>query len=59
MNLISIIIIIASAVASFKLAEEKGQNKILWTIFTVYFGPTVLAIQYLATLYIARNSNLR
>ncbi len=46
-----ILLLIISAFASFKLAEEKEQNKILWTVATAFFGPTVLAIQYLISWY--------
>lgn len=50
-----IILLLLSAFASFKLAEEKGQNKILWTIATVFVGPFVLVVQYLISWYKVRN----
>lgn len=50
-----ILLILISAFASYKLAEEKGQNKILWTIGTAFVGPLLVAIQYLFSWYNYRN----
>jgi hypothetical protein len=46
-----VLLLLLSAFASFKLAEEKGQNKILWTVATAFVGPIVLAVQYLTSWY--------
>ncbi|WP_207733804.1 MULTISPECIES: hypothetical protein [unclassified Clostridium] len=46
-----IFLLIASVFASYKLAEEKGQNKLIWAIITALVGPFVLAIQYLMSYY--------
>jgi len=51
-----IILLLISAFSSFRLAEEKGQNKILWTAATLFVGPVVLAVQYLFSLYNFKNS---
>lgn len=50
-----ILLLLLSAFASFKLAEEKNQNKVLWTIATAFVGPTVLAVQYLISWYRDKN----
>lgn len=46
-----LLLLALSAFASFKLAEEKGQNKIIWTVITAVAGPTTLAVQYLLSCY--------
>lgn len=46
-----ILLLLASIFASYKLAEEKGQNKLIWTVITALVGPFVLAIQYLTSYY--------
>ena len=46
-----LLLLALSAFASFKLAEEKGQNKIIWTAVTAVAGPTTLAVQYLLSFY--------
>lgn len=46
-----LLVLVLSAFASFKLAEEKGQNKIIWAAVTVFLGPTVLVVQYLLSCY--------
>lgn len=51
-----IILLLISVFASFKLAEEKGQNKFIWAIATALVGPFVLGIQYLVAWYKFRNS---
>ena len=51
MNKIMVILLIASVFASYKLAEEKGQNKLIWAVITALVGPFVLAIQYLVSYY--------
>ncbi|MDV4151496.1 hypothetical protein R0131_11725 [Clostridium sp. AL.422] len=53
--MIVIILLLISAFSSFKLAEEKGQNKIIWTAATLFVGPVVLAVQYLVSWYNSRN----
>ena len=54
--MILIALLLISAFASFKLAEEKKQNKFLWTGATLFVGPTVLGIQYLVAWYKLNNS---
>lgn len=51
-----ILLLAVSAFASYKLAEEKGQNKIIWTVVTALVGPIVVAIQYLISWYQYKNS---
>lgn len=46
-----ILLLIASVFASYKLAEEKGQNKLIWAVITALVGPFVLAIQSLVSYY--------
>lgn len=46
-----ILLLIASVFASYKLAEEKGQNKLIWAIITALIGPFVISIQYLVAYY--------
>ena len=46
-----LLLLVLSAFASFKLAEEKGRNKIIWTVVTAVAGPTILAVQYLLSCY--------
>ncbi|MDU5108603.1 MULTISPECIES: hypothetical protein [unclassified Clostridium] len=53
-----IILLLISVFASFKLAEEKGQNKFIWALATAFIGPFVLGIQYLVSWYKFRNSIL-
>ena len=50
-----IFLIAISAFASYKLAEEKGQNKILWTVGTAFVGPLLVAVQYLLSWYNCKN----
>lgn len=51
-----IILLLISVFASFKLAEEKGQNKFIWAVATALVGPFVLGIQYLVGWYKFRKS---
>jgi len=53
-----IILLLISAFASFKLAEEKGQNKFIWAIATALIGPFVIGIQYLISWYKFKNSTI-
>ncbi|WP_291649377.1 hypothetical protein [Clostridium sp.] len=46
-----ILLLIVSVFASYKLAEEKGQNKLIWAVITALVGPFILAIQYLTSYY--------
>ncbi|MBD7913837.1 hypothetical protein H9660_01620 [Clostridium sp. Sa3CUN1] len=50
-----ILVLAISAFASYKLAEEKRQNKILWTIGTALVGPLLLVVQYLLAWYSCKN----
>ncbi len=50
-----IILLLVSVFASFKLAEEKEQNKFIWAIATALIGPFVLGIQYLVAWYKFKN----
>ena len=51
-----IILLLVSVFASFKLAEEKEQNKIIWAGATLLIGPFVLVVQYLLSWYKYKNS---
>ncbi len=51
-----IILLLVSVFASFKLAEEKEQNKIIWAGATLLIGPFVLVPQYLLSWYKYKNS---
>ena len=50
-----VILLLISVFSSFKLAEEKGQNKIIWAAATAFVGPVVLGIQYLIAWYKVKN----
>ncbi|ATD54131.1 hypothetical protein [Clostridium chauvoei] len=47
-SIMFILIIVASVFVSFKMAEEKGQAKYVWSIVTGMVGPFVIIIQYLS-----------
>lgn len=49
--IISIILLMATGFVAYKLAEEKGDNKMLWTFISLLIGPLGLVIQYLVWLY--------
>lgn len=52
MNLLVLMVIVGGSVfASYKLAIEKGQHKIIWPICTLLISPSVFIIQYLATIF--------
>ncbi|AYE34078.1 hypothetical protein [Clostridium septicum] len=56
MNSIVFILVIASAVfVSFKMAEEKGQSKYIWSLATAMIGPFVIIVQYITHYF--RNKN--
>lgn len=48
---ISLILLALTAFVAYKLAEEKGQNKIIWTVVSLLIGPLGLVIQYMVWLY--------
>lgn len=53
MDFIVVIGILAAAVfASYKLAIEKEQHKIVWPIMTLLVGPSVFIIQYLTSVFV-------
>ena len=51
-----VIMLAITAFASYKLAEEKGQHKIIWPLATLLVGPVMLALQYLISIYRKRNA---
>ena len=52
MDFIVVIGILAAAVfASYKLAIEKQQNKIIWPAITLLIGPGIFIIQYLVSVF--------
>ncbi|GAB6168409.1 hypothetical protein JCM1393_08690 [Clostridium carnis] len=57
MNTIMFIIMIVAAVfASYKMAEENGQQKIVWAAVTALMGPMVVVVQYLYFYYRIKTS---
>ena len=50
--LIVIALLLAAVFASYKLAIEKQQNKIVWPAVTLLIGPGVFIIQYLTSIFI-------
>lgn len=49
---IVIALLVAAVFASYKLAIEKQQNKIVWPAVTLLIGPGVFIIQYLTSIFI-------
>lgn len=45
-------LLIAAVFASYKLALEKQQNKIIWPAITLLIGPGIFIIQYLVSIFI-------
>lgn len=53
MNFIIVIALLVGAVfASYKLAIEKGQHKIIWPLITLVIGPGIFIIQYLTSIFV-------
>lgn len=51
MALFSIVFMIVTIFASYKLAQEKAQNTIIWPIATAFLGGIVFIVQYLVSIY--------
>lgn len=51
MYLVSLAMLVLAIFASYKLAQEKGQNHIVWPLVTAIFGAVVFLIQYLVSVY--------
>lgn len=49
---IVIALLVAAVFASYKLAIEKQQNKIIWPAITLLIGPGIFIIQYLTSIFI-------
>ena len=49
---IVIALLVAAVFASYKLAIEKQQNKIVWPAVTLLIGPGIFIIQYLTSIFI-------
>lgn len=45
-------LLVAAVFASYKLAIEKEQNKIIWPAVTLLIGPGIFIIQYLVSVFI-------
>ena len=45
-------LLVAAVFASYKLAIEKEQHKIVWPIMTLLVGPSVFIIQYLTSVFV-------
>lgn len=56
MNITLLIVLVAAVFVSFKMAEEKGQNKFIWSGFTCLVGPLVIIVQYLVSYFKNRNA---
>lgn len=50
-TIISLILLALTAFVAYKLAEEKGENKIVWTVVSLLIGPLGLVVQYMFWLY--------
>ena len=44
-------LLVAAVFASYKLAIEKQQNKIIWPAITLLIGPGIFIIQYLVSVF--------
>ena len=44
-------LLVAAVFASYKLALEKQQNKIIWPALTLLIGPGIFIIQYLVSVF--------
>ncbi len=44
-------LLVAAVFASYKLALEKQQNKIIWPVITLLIGPGIFIIQYLVSIF--------
>ena len=44
-------LLVAAVFASYKLAIEKQQNKIIWPAITLLIGPAIFIIQYLVSVF--------
>lgn len=44
-------LLVAAVFASYKLALEKQQNKIIWPVITLLIGPGIFIIQYLVSVF--------
>lgn len=49
---IVVALLVAAVFASYKLALEKEQNKIIWPAVTLLIGPGIFIIQYLVSVFI-------
>ena len=45
-------LLVAAVFASYKLAIEKEQNKIIWPAVTLLIGPGIFIVQYLVSVFI-------
>lgn len=50
-SFIVIALLVAAVFASYKLAIEKQQNKIVWPVVTLLIGPGIFIIQYLVSCF--------
>lgn len=51
MFILNLFLMAVTIFASFKLAEEKGQNVFVWPFATALVGVLVFIIQYLVSVY--------
>lgn len=56
-TVLMMVILLAAVFASFKMAEEKGQNKFVWSVITLLVGPLVVILQYLVAYFTKKKTN--